>query len=63
MHLAGVAIRKAYTAILTNYPGVPYAYFHCMVSSNNSLAFVLAGICAGIIFLLVQAHRIKNREA
>jgi lipopolysaccharide exporter len=66
MHLAGVAIRKAYTAILKQIiQGVPYALLPIIVwySSNNSLAFVLAGICAGIIFLLVQAHRIKNREA
>jgi len=30
-------------------------------SSNNSLAFVMAGIGAGIIFLIVQGYSIKKR--
>jgi O-antigen/teichoic acid export membrane protein len=64
MHLAGVTARKAYTAILKQIiQGVPYALLPIIVwySLHNSLAFVLAGIGSGIIFLLVQAYRIKKR--
>lgn len=66
MHLAGVTARKTYTAILKQIiQGVPYALLPIIVwySSNNSLAFVMAGIGAGIIFLLVQAYSIKKRGA
>lgn len=66
MHLAGVTVGKAFTAILKQIiQGVPYALLPIIVwySLNNSLAFVMAGIGAGIVFLLVQAYCIKKRGA
>jgi ABC-type arginine transport system permease subunit len=66
LHLAAVPARKTCAAIVNQLiQGVPYALLPLIVwyGSNNSLAFVLAGIGAGIIFLLVQAYRIKKRGA
>jgi O-antigen/teichoic acid export membrane protein len=64
LYMAGVTVRETFTAIMKQIiQGVPYVLLPTIVwySSYNSLAFVLAGIGAGIIFLLVQAYRIKNR--
>lgn len=66
LYMAGVTVQKTYTTILKQIvQGIPYALLPIIVwySSNNSLAFVLAGIGAGIIFLLVQAYRIKKKGA
>jgi len=66
LHLAGVPARKAYITILRQViRGTPYALLlvAVWVVSNNSLAFVLAGIGSGIIFLIVQAYRIKKTGA
>lgn len=66
MHLAGVTARKAYSAILKQViQGLPYALFPIIIwhGTNNSLSFVLAGIGAGIIFILVQAYRINKKGA
>jgi lipopolysaccharide exporter len=62
LYMAGVTVQKTYTTILKQMiQGLPYALLPIIVwySSNNSLAFVLAGIGAGIIFLLVQTYRIN----
>ena len=66
MHLAGIPAQKAYIAIIKQIVrGMPYALFPIVVwyASNNSLAFVLAGIGSGIIFLVVQAYHVKKTGA
>lgn len=66
MHLAGIPARKAYITITKQIvQGMPYALFPIVVwyASNNSLAFVLAGIGSGIIFLVVQAYHVKKTGA
>lgn len=63
MHLAGVNARKAYAAISNQIiRAVPYALLPIIVwyISHNSVAFVLAGIGAGIVFLLEQAYHMKK---
>jgi lipopolysaccharide exporter len=64
LYMVGVTARKTFIVILKQMiQGVPYALIPIIIwySSNNSLAFVLAGISAGIIFLFVQTYRINTR--
>ena len=66
MHLAGIPAQKAYITIIKQIiQGMPYALFPIVVwyASNNSLAFVLAGIGSGMIFLVVQVYHVKNKGA
>jgi lipopolysaccharide exporter len=66
LNLTAVSARKTYTIIMNQLiQGVPYVLLPVLVwyISNNSLAFVLAGIGAGLIFLLILAYRIKKRGA
>ena len=63
LHMAGVTIRKTYAAISNQIiHAVPYALLPIIVwyISHNSVAFVLAGIGAGIVFLLEQAYHMKK---
>jgi O-antigen/teichoic acid export membrane protein len=65
LHLAAVPMWKTLTAIMNQLiQGVPYALLPVLVwyGSKNSLAFVLAGIAAGLIFLLVKAYRLKKES-
>jgi O-antigen/teichoic acid export membrane protein len=64
LYMAGVTLRKTFTAILKQFfQAAPYALLTIIVwyGTNNSLAFVLTGIGAGLIFVMVQAYRIKKR--
>jgi lipopolysaccharide exporter len=66
LHLAGIPAQKAYVTIIKQIVrGMPYALFPIVVwyVSHNSLAFVLAGIGSGCIFLVVQAYSIKKTGA
>ena len=66
LRMAGVTIRRTYTAIMRQIIlGVPYALLPSIVwyISNNSVAFLLTGIGAGIIFLLVQAYHLRKKGA
>lgn len=64
LHLTAVPASKVYAVIMRQVIlGLPYALLPMIIwySSNNSLAFVMAGIGAGIIFLIVQGYSIKKR--
>lgn len=64
LYMAGVTPINTYTAILKQITkSIPYALLPIIIwyISHNSIAFVLAGIGAGIIFLLVQLYHIKKK--
>lgn len=64
LYMAGVTVRKTFAVILKQFfQAAPYALLTIIVwyGTNNSLAFVLTGIGAGLIFVVVQAYRIKKR--
>ncbi len=66
LHLAGVPAQKANVTIMKHIVrGVPYVLLPVIIwyTSYNSLDFILAGIGSGIIFLVVQAYRIKKTGA
>ncbi len=65
-HLAGVSPIKLVKVIIQQVGyGVPYAALPILVylGTSNSLAFVLSAMGAGIIFLTVQAYRIRRTGA
>ena len=65
-HLAGVPPIKLVKVIIQQVVyGLPYAALPILVylGTLNSLAFVLSAIGAGIIFLIVQAYRIRKTGA
>lgn len=65
LYLAGVTPIETYTAIVKQITkSIPYALIPVIVwyISHSSVAFVLAGIGTGIIFLLVQLYHIKKKE-
>jgi len=62
-HLAGIPVRNVFKVILQQFLyGIPYITIPIIMYyiTNNSLAFVLAGIGAGAIFLIVQVISIKK---
>ena len=59
-HLAGISVINTLMAIVKEFfYGIPYALFPILVyfTTHNSLMFVLAGVGAGAVFLMVQAYR------
>lgn len=65
LHMAGVTICRTYAAILKQcILAIPYVLLPIIVwyISHNSLAFVLAGIGAGIIFLVVLACHLRKKN-
>ena len=66
LYMAGVPALQVYNAILREaIRSIPYALLPLAVwfVFKNSLAFVLAGIVAGILFLIVKANRMKKTGA
>lgn len=66
LYMAGVTVPETFTTIMKQIiQGSPYVLFPIIVrySSNDSLAFVMAGIVAGVINVMVQAYCIKQRRA
>ncbi len=64
LHLAGVGAGKAVTVIRDEVmQGLPYALLPIIIwyGSHSSLAFVVAGIGAGIIFLIVKGNRLVKK--
>ncbi|MCF8011595.1 MAG: oligosaccharide flippase family protein [Clostridiales bacterium] len=66
LYMAGVSVKQVYTTILQQViRALPYAFFPLLIlyMFNNSLAFVLAGIAAGIAFILIQIYRVRTTGA
>lgn len=66
LYMAGVPMLQVYNAVLREtIRSVPYALLPLVAwfVFENSLAFVLAGIIAGILFLIVKANQIKKTGA
>ncbi len=62
-HLAGVSALKIIKAIIQQvYYGIPYAALPLTVwfGTYNSMAFVVAGITSGIIFVIAKVYQIKK---
>jgi hypothetical protein len=61
-HLVGISYAKTLSTIGQQIVlGLPYVLLPILVHyvTKNSLAFVAAGICSGIIFCFVQGYRMK----
>jgi len=59
-HLAGISVINTLITIVKEFfYGIPYALFPILVyfATHNSFMFVVAGVGAGAIFLIVQAYR------
>lgn len=66
LYMAGVPVLQVYEVIFREtMQSVPYALLPLAVwfIFKNSLVFVLAGIVAGILFLIVKANRMKKTGA
>ncbi|MBN1472858.1 MAG: oligosaccharide flippase family protein [Syntrophaceae bacterium] len=62
-HLAGVSLINIFITLLKQFlHGLPYALLPIFTYflTKNSLAFLLGGVSAGIIFLMMQIYRIRK---